>query len=66
MQAHDLNLHTPLAPGLGSKVQKVFFLKVVMLHIKLKGMERRAACKYIVCPYKHLPPVGLGQNVIFF
>ena len=37
-----------------------------MLHIKVKGMERRAPCKYIVCSYKHLRPVGSGQDVIFF
>ena len=28
-------------------------------------MERRAPCKYIVCPYKHLRPVELGQDVFF-
>ena len=47
MQANILSLHTPSTPqGRGSKV-KTFFLKVVMLHIKLMGMEHRAPCKYI-------------------
>ena len=32
---------------------KTFFLKVVILHIKLKGMEHRTPCKQIVCPYTH-------------
>ena len=30
-----------LDPGVGSKGQNICFLKVVVLHIKLKGMERR-------------------------
>ena len=44
MQAHILSLHAPSIPGVGSKV-KSFFLKVVMLHIKLIGMEQRTPCK---------------------
>ena len=47
----------------GVKGQNIFFLKVVMLHIKLNGMERRAPCKHIFCPYTHLQPVGLDQKV---
>ena len=39
-QANILSLHTPLTPGVGSNV-KTFFLKVVMLHIKLNGKEYR-------------------------
>ena len=35
-----------------------FLFKVVMLHIKLKGMEHRTPCKYIFCPYTHPEPVG--------
>ena len=35
------------------RVKIYFFLKVVMLHIKLKGMEHRAPCKHIFCPYTH-------------
>ena len=31
----------------------IFFLKVVMLHIKLKGKEHRAPCNHIFCPYTH-------------
>ena len=37
---------------------KPFFLKVVMLHINLKGMERRAPCKHVVCPYTKPWPMG--------
>ena len=41
--------HTHTHPlGKGQKV-KAFFLKVIMLNIKLKGMERRAPCKHIFC-----------------
>ena len=37
----------------GSKGQDIFFLKVVMLHIKLKGMGHRTPCNYMLCPYTH-------------
>ena len=46
-------LHTPSTPGMGSKGQNVFLLNIVMLHIKLNGMEYRATCKHIFCPYTH-------------
>ena len=36
MHAHILSLHT-LDPWAGVKSQNIFFLKVVMLHIKLEG-----------------------------
>ena len=42
MQAYIMSLHTPLAPWVGSKGQNIFFLKVVMLHIELNGIELRA------------------------
>ena len=42
---------------MGSEV-KSFFLKVVMSHIKLKGMEQREPCKHICCPYTHPFPWG--------
>ena len=42
MIADILPTDTPLTQGVGSKGQTVYFLKVVMLHIKLKGIERRA------------------------
>ena len=38
MQAHILSLHTSLTSGWGQR-SKLFFLKVVMLHIKLIRME---------------------------
>ena len=42
MVANMLPTDTPLTPGLGQKVKPCFFLKVVMLHIKLKGISHRA------------------------
>ena len=38
--------------------QKVFFLKVVMLHIKLTEMKHRTTCKQIFCPYTHSRSLG--------
>ena len=49
MQAIRLSLNAPSTPGVGSK--QSFFLKVVMLHIKLEGMKRTIACKQIFYPY---------------
>ena len=57
MQAHILSFHT-LDPWVRIKGQNIFSLKVVMLHIKLKGMEHRAPCKHIICPYTQPQPVG--------
>ena len=42
MVANILLTDTPLTQGMGSKGQTNIFLKVVMLHIKLKGIEHRA------------------------
>ena len=42
IQAHILSSHVLSTPGVGSKV-KTFFLKLVMLHIKLIRMEHRAS-----------------------
>ena len=43
MVANVLPTDTPSTQGVGSKGQTLsFFLKVVMLHIKLKGIEHRA------------------------
>ena len=42
MVANILPTDTPLTLGLGQKVKPCPFLKVVMLHIKLKGIEHRA------------------------
>ena len=57
-----LRVNTPSNPGVGSKGQN-FFLKAVMLHIKLKEMENRAPRKYIFCPYTHPQSQGWGQKV---
>ena len=64
MQAHILSLHPPSTAEVGSKVKTFFFLKVVMLHIKLNGMGHRAPNKHIhiFCPYTHL---GLKSQTMF-
>ena len=33
-----------------------------MLHVKLKGMEYRAQCKHIFCPYTHPRTLRWGQR----
>ena len=63
MQAHILSLHTSSAPWVGSRL---FFLKVVMLNIKLKGMGHRKPHKHMFCPYTHPWSLGSGQNVETF
>ena len=42
MVANILPSDTPLTQGWGQKVKLYLLLKVVMLHIKLKGIEHRA------------------------
>ena len=42
MVANILPTDTPSTPGVGQKVKLYLFLKVVMLHNKLKGIEHRA------------------------
>ena len=42
MVATILPTDTPSTQGWGQKVKLYLFLKVVMLHIKLKGIEHRA------------------------
>ena len=46
MRGHILSVHTPSATKDGSNGLKKI-LKVVMLHIKLKGMGHREQCKDI-------------------
>ena len=43
----------------GRSAKHFSFLKVVMLRIELKGMEYRASCLQIFCPYTHLLPIGI-------
>ena len=49
MPANILPLLTLSATGVGS----IFFLNVVMLHIKLKKMKHRTPCKQIFLPFTH-------------
>ena len=65
MQAQIMSLYTPSTSGVGSKV-KIFFLNVVMLHIKLMGVLHRAPCKHMFCPNTHPRPLGWCQNVKHF
>ena len=50
-----------------SKGQNISFLKVAMLHIKLKGMKRRTPYMQIVYPYKHPRLLGCVErsNIVF-
>ena len=67
MQANNMSLHTHPRPlGWGQKVKTGFFLKVVMLHIKLKGMEHRVPCMHIFCSYTHHRPPGVGSKAKTF
>ena len=66
MVANILPTYTPSTQGVESKVILHLFLKVVMLHIKLKGIEHRAPRKQICCHYTHQRPLGWGQKVILF
>ena len=58
------SVHRLLAPGARSKFEALFFLKVIMLHIKLKGMEYRA---HILSLHTPSAPGGRpkGQNIFF-
>ena len=57
MLANSLPLDTPSTPGVGSKGQLVFsFLKVELLHIKLKVMKLRTPCRQMFCTFT--PGVG--------
>ena len=66
MIANILATDTPSTPGVGSKGQTNIFLKVVMLHIKLKGIELRAPWKQICCHYTQQRPLGLGHTFYFY
>ena len=62
MHAHIPSLHTYSTPLVGSKGQPIFSLEVVILHMKLKGMEHRAPCKRICFLYTHPRPLGWDQR----
>ena len=64
MVANILPTDTPSTQRMGSKGQTIiFFLKVVMLHIILKGIEHRAPCKQTCCHNTHQRPLGWCQKV---
>ena len=64
MVANSLPVDTTSTQGVGSKGQNIFFLKVVMLDIKVKGKGHSSPCNRIVCSYTHPQPMGgsKGQN----
>ena len=64
-RTYSVLTHT-LDPWGGVKDQTIFFLKVVMLHIKISGMELEAPYKHINCPYTHHRPMCWGQKVKTF
>ena len=47
-------------------MSKHFFLKVVMLNIKLKVMEKKLPCEHTFCHCKIPRPLGLCQKVKTF
>ena len=63
MQAHIMSLHKPLVPGVGSK--DYFFLKVVMLHMKLKEKMCISSCKQNLGPYQTPLTSRVALKVIF-
>ena len=63
MEAIILSLHATLTPGVGSKGQNSFFLKVVMLPIKYNGNEMDDNMKANILPI-HTPAIrGWGSKV---
>ena len=44
--ANSLPFNTPTTPRWGQKVKIIYFLKKVMLHIKLKGKDCRTLCNF--------------------
>ena len=66
MVANIMPTDTPSTQGVWSKGQTISFLKVVMFHIKLKGIEHRAPWKQTCCHYTHQRPLGWGQKAILF
>ena len=66
MQAHICSYTYSQILRFGQKVKR-FFLKVVMLHIKLKEMERKAPCKHLYSVITHtLGPRGRVKVKTFF
>ena len=66
MKASVLSLHTPMTPGVGSKGHFCSFLKVVMLHIKVKWKKCRPTCKVPHWIYTQSWPLRLGLKVRYW
>ena len=63
MVANSVPVHIFSIPEVGSKV-KTLFLRVAVIHIKLKGMKHIAPCKHILCPYTNPQPLGGGGQKV--
>ena len=63
LQASILSLHIPSTSWVGAKIN-TFFLRVVILHIKLHvmEMEHRAPGKHTFCLYTYSRTLGWGQR----
>ena len=66
MKANTLSLHTPMTLGGVKRSFYFYFLKVVMLHIKLKWKKCRPTCKVTLWIYTHPWPLGLGLKVRYW
>ena len=57
--------HT-LDPWTRVKGSKHILLKLLVMHVKLMGMEERVPRKHKFCPYTYPRSLRGGQKVIFF
>ena len=61
MQANILLFDTPPTPRWDQKVKTIYFLKKVMMYIKLKGKKCRTLCKFDLM---HIPDLlGLVKRL---
>ena len=71
LNAHNLLIFQPILMMLVSKfmvyraLSDKTYLSLGLLS-PLKGMEHRASCKHIFCPYTHPRPVGLGHKYKYY
>ena len=62
MVANILPTDTPLTQGVGSKGQTIFFLKVVMLHIRIKADDAGSNMVANILPTDTPLTQGLGSK----
>ena len=66
MVANILPTDTTQPKRWGQKVKLYIFVKEIMLHTKLKGIEHRAPWKQICCIFTHLDPWGGVKRSYYF